>query len=313
MVPRGLGRPFISISRLKPLEWTISNNALLLYEKRGISRSTQLAAKKSSITAGHNNATSSTISRTLPTAKDVGYQSFAKILAGRSSPTLLYEASSSTGHTIRVYLVGLFCIAYGAHQFYSVYLFPPPDFPYILGVFSTGASFLVAFFGLYVLFGVSQFALSIMILTDTVQAYRVVRSITAIPPKSGPLLLKIDSASLFFMFRPRSVTVPHYNVTMSDPLYIPEVKLSPLELAQKRQKEVQMREKERSRILTLPFRQASYWTWRGFRAMKPVFFGYGFTQLDVKGKNRHWKLNPDAAWALDNGRALDRLTEKKFT
>ena len=168
IIPRGLKKPFISISPLKPCKWTISNNALLLFEKRGFSTSTRLLTKKSSIIAGHNSATSSKISRTLPAAKDVGYQSFAKILSRRSSPTLLYEASSSTGHTIRVYLVGLFCIAYGAHQFYSVYLFPPPNFPYLLGVFSTGASFFVAFFGLYILFGVSHFALSVMILTDAV-------------------------------------------------------------------------------------------------------------------------------------------------
>ena len=133
------------------------------------------------------------------------------------------------------------------------------------------------------------------------------------PQNSGPLLLRIDSASVLRLLRPRPVTAPHSSIFMSSELYIPEVKLTPLELALKRRQEVQMREKEKERILTLPFRQANYWTWRGFQSMKHVFFGDKFIYLTVKGKNGAWKLNKEAAWVLDSGRALDRLTEKKLT
>ena len=47
--------------------------------------------------------------------------------------------------------------------------------------------------------------------------------------------------------------------------------------------------------------------------MKHVFFGDKFIHLTVKGKDGYWKVNNEAAWVLDDGRALDRLTEKKLT
>ena len=140
---------------LSSLKQPISKNSFIL-GKRGFSRSTQVKAKKSSITATHNATTPKAVSRKLPVANDSSYKSFAETLSRRSSPTLLYEASSSAGHIIRVYCVGLFCIVYGCYQYYTIYLFPTVDVPYTLSIFSAGAAFFVGLFGLWIMFGVRR-------------------------------------------------------------------------------------------------------------------------------------------------------------
>ena len=144
-------RIYISIHCLNPSRQTLSKN-VFLFAKRGFSSSDRVAAKKGSVPA----ATSQSSSRKLPAIQNSSYQSFAEILKRRSSPTLLYEATSSIGYIIRVYFVGLFCIAYGCYQYYTIYLFPPTgvDIPYLLGVVSAGSAFFVALFGSWILFRV---------------------------------------------------------------------------------------------------------------------------------------------------------------
>lgn len=53
------------------------------------------------------------------------YRSFAEKLAGRQSPTLLYQASSHKGFTMGSYALGAFCWAYAGINFFNEYLHPP--------------------------------------------------------------------------------------------------------------------------------------------------------------------------------------------
>ena len=38
----------------------------------------------------------------------------------------------------------------------------------------------------------------------------------------------------------------------------------------------------------------------------------GFIYIQVKGRNGSWKLDKRAAWALDEGRAVDRLVKHQL-
>lgn len=78
------------------------------------------------------------------------------------------------------------------------------------------------------------------------------------------------------------------------------------------EREEQLRASEKTHIMTLPFRQANYWMWRGFMGVRRAFTNEGFHYLHVKGQNRVWKLDSDPAWALDGGKALDRLVKVKL-
>lgn len=99
------------------------------------------------------------------------------------------------------------------------------------------------------------------------------------------------------------------DVTISAPLYGHEKRLSANTAAEARRRLEKMRELNKTRILTLPFRQASYLTWRAYRGLKDIMSPNQFIYLHVKGKNGVWKIDQTAAWALDEGKAIDKLVK----
>lgn len=77
-------------------------------------------------------------------------------------------------------------------------------------------------------------------------------------------------------------------------------------------REEQLKASAKTNLLTLPFRQANYWMWRGFIGVRRAFTTEGFHYLHVAGHNRVWKLDSNPAWALDDGKALDKLVKIKI-
>ncbi|MCJ1286636.1 hypothetical protein MMC26_005982 [Xylographa opegraphella] len=174
------------------------------------------------------------------------------------------------------------CFAYAGTNFYNTYLNPPED-------------------------------LSAWI---PVMAYRIVRTITALPRGSNttrqPLLLRIDSAEMLPGIRPKSVVVPYQDVILSEFIYTAPTKSSPAELVAAHREEDRWREIAKNNIMTLPFRQASYWMWKGFMLIKNVIWKDDFILVQVIGKNGTFKFDRNSAWALDDGRALDRLVKHRL-
>ena len=86
------------------------------------------------------------------------------------------------------------------------------------------------------------------------------------------------------------------------------------ELAEIQRKEARANawSREEGGILSLPFRQAYFFIWRGFHGVKKALTNQGFLKLHVKGNNITWKLEHRAAWALDEGQVLDKLVKVKF-
>ncbi len=109
--------------------------------------------------------------------------------------------------------------------------------------------------------------------------------------------------------RSESLLVPPGDVELSDRIYASEIKRSEAETAEIRRRLDRMRELDRTRIMTRPFRQASYWSRKGFTGLKNVVASEGFIHLKVKGRNGVWKLDRNAAWLLEDGKAIDRLVK----
>ena len=65
--------------------------------------------------------------------------------------------------------------------------------------------------------------------------------------------------------------------------------------------------------MSLPFRQLNFHLWKGFQALKGVFARNPFIYLRAKGYNASWKLGREAGWALDEGRAIDRVVKSRVT
>lgn len=109
------------------------------------------------------------------------------------------------------------------------------------------------------------------------------------------------------------VEVPLRDVTLSSPICNnnTEQKMEVL-IKEITDREERLKASVKTNLLTLPFRQANYWMWRGFVGVRRAFTNEGFHYLHVKGHNRVWKLDSDPAWALDNGKALDRLVKIKI-
>ena len=112
--------------------------------------------------------------------------------------------------------------------------------------------------------------------------------------------------------RPRPVTASPSDVVLSSQLCYQEPKYTPEQLAAIRQQQAKILEIERSKILTAPFRQASYWIWKAFQAFKRVWTRENVIRVQIKGRNGTWKLDKEAAWLLDDGRALDRLVKHRL-
>ena len=145
----------------------------------------------------------------------------------------------------------------------------------------------------------------------------MVRAISTIPPTSSSgqqsLLIQIERAPALPFRKPKIVTASPGDVTLSSHLF-DNNRQQRVEavLAEIHHREERLRAFEKTNLLTLPFRQAGYWMWRGFLGVRRAFTGQGFGLLHVKGKNLNWKLDKDPAWALDDGKVLDRLVKIKL-
>lgn len=132
-------------------------------------------------------------------------------------------------------------------------------------------------------------------------------------PGSRPLLLQIERTPILPFKQPKLVVVPPGDVTMSSHIFNDdaEQKLEAT-IAEIARREERLRAFAKTNILTTPFRQAGYWMQRGFIGIRRAFTSEGFHYLHVRGNNRVWKVDKNPAWALDDGRALDRLVKIKL-
>lgn len=228
------------------------------------------------------------------------YKPFAFTLASRSEPTLLYQSASNTVYALGCYTVGLLCFAWSLHASYQIYYHPPSWFNRLLK-------------SLY--YGICGVAVSMATLF-IMRPYRVIQSIQALPTASHKgarrLHLQIESARLFPGIRPRTVSVPVDTIRLSDQLYSDRSGGVPLRLLELRRKRAERVKKlGEGNFLTLPFRQLSFHLWNGWQALKGVFLNNPFIYLRANGYYGTWKLGKEAGWALDEGRAIDRIVKTR--
>lgn len=124
-------------------------------------------------------------------------------------------------------------------------------------------------------------------------------------------MLRVEAHPLLPLLTPPTQLLLPENLTVSEKLHQPLIEL-PLaqKIAERRQVE-QERDYNRSRIYSLPFRQAKYWIRRGFLGLRGLFSDEGFISLRVQHRTRKYKLDRDFAWALENGAAFDRILRRQ--
>jgi len=116
----------------------------------------------------------------------------------------------------------------------------------------------------------------------------------------------------------RSILVTPEDLTMNHRLSAPISPTSPrpsaAERAEMKREAEKALEYERNHLLSAPFRHASRAFFGMFKNIGRVWTREGFLKLDVQGIPRGqgtYKLDVTGGWALDEGRALDRLVKAK--
>lgn len=100
--------------------------------------------------------------------------------------------------------------------------------------------------------------------------------------------------------------VPPGDVTLLSPQYERDHKRATVEVKDVRRRYEEMRALCKENILASPFRFGYYLLWKVFKGFRSVFTSEKFVFMRVKGSGV-WKLNTNAAWALEDGKAIDRL------
>lgn len=232
------------------------------------------------------------------------YRSYASQLATKQQPTLLYKAPSQTLFLISSYTGATFCLAYAAYNFQANTLSPPPGLATWVPVAFGGVCFLMAVLGGWLALGPA----------------RLIRTITARPSATHPgtLLLDVELRKMLPIpfFPARVISAAPEDVALDHRLWTPPpANLSAHERMLLRKEEEARRAEhlryERERLLSAPFRHANRAFFNLFQAIARTWSRAGFLKLDVKGQV--YKLDISGGWALDEGRALDRLVKVKPT
>ncbi|KAH8815898.1 hypothetical protein F5884DRAFT_665298 [Xylogone sp. PMI_703] len=283
-----------------------STSTLLRAVKRAQSKTPQHVLPSKS-TSKPTPSTSTTTSKPKPSV--LTYQSFAANLAQKANPTLLYQAPSHTLFMISSYSAATFFFSYAGISFYSNYLHPPPGLATWVPIAFAGICFMMGAFGGWMMLGPAG----------------IIKSITAIPQRaltSTPqpeLKIEVELRKMlpipFFpsrklLVKPEDIVFDHRlsatasSGTASTPASAAELRSRRLQAEEEQRRR---QEYERTHILTAPFRHASMAFYSVFRSLRQTWTREGFAKVRVQG--RTYKLDVVDGWALDEGRALDRLVQ----
>ncbi|CAL3964970.1 hypothetical protein PZA11_002159 [Diplocarpon coronariae] len=258
---------------------------------------------------------STPVKASTPTSPAV-YQTFASTLAQKSRPTLLYEAPSHTNYMIACYGTAGFCFVYSISCFWTNYINVPPDISAWVPFAFAGISFLMAALGGWLVLGPSRLVKTIKAVPRGVNMAQGSLAKSASVPE---LQIEIELKKMFpvpffpakkMCVRPREVTIPFRFVPQDKRASIQEARELSRQQALERQK---LEDSYRGNFFTSPMRRLgtafSKASFGLFTAMKRVWTREGMMMVEIQ--DQMYKVDITSGWALDGGKALDRLVRIK--
>ena len=113
--------------------------------------------------------------------------------------------------------------------------------------------------------------------------------------------------------KPKAVTIPANDITMSEFIFEGDRAASPEAIRARQTYQEKKSKIKKGSILLLGFRQMRFYTWVAYKAVTRIFTSSNFIKLQVKGFTFRWQIDTTAGWALDEGRALDRVVKHRLT
>ncbi|KAL0473553.1 hypothetical protein QR685DRAFT_178920 [Neurospora intermedia] len=290
---------------------------------------------------------SSTVITTVTAPPTVVPASYAEQLA-KKGRTLLYEAHSHAWFRFASFTTGTFCIAYSLYNYWSVHLNPPEDLstwvPYAYGVICA----MTIGMGGYFFMGLRRIIRHIEAvpasqvvsqITDSAASASTKKSkgwaeLLTSKPKAvpvttpTPIYLEVAySRAIPFLpnkkeyYHPSEVEMPFRMQLLCEKLNtlsaqknvgknLPTTKTGQIIAASKQKAAREKERKERMQhLLTLPFRDAAKVFRGAYDGLRRSFYREGFAKVYLRGVE--YKLDMTSGWALDDGRAIDRLVHVK--
>lgn len=341
--PRGLGpRMFLLLRQQAPCECAVtafptrlvlrarftSSSRLL---QQTVTRASRQAAKLASKPAAPKPSTTTTTQSAAPLLSSTASQaagratsptSYAHQLAVKGR-TLLYESPSHFWFRAGCFSAGFFCISYTVYQYWTIILHPPEGLywwiPHAFGVILVFMAGMGAFF----IMGAGRIVRSIEAVPVSAVANKVLaakaaeaqspilvevatRRIAPFLPAKKTLLLPEEVQLPFRMFGIFGAGAGGYAGQDAGPAGRP-VSFAERVRAERAEREARIaaRKHTMDHLMTAPFRDAAKAFGTAFGGIKRAFNREGFAKIKL-GKQTY-KLDVTGGWALDNGRAMDRL------
>ncbi|SPQ22317.1 538bcd3d-707c-42df-9960-7c0248b12455 [Thermothielavioides terrestris] len=242
---------------------------------------------------------------------------YAEQLAQRGR-TLLYEAPSHFWFRAGCFSSATFCVSYTVYQYWTVILHPPEGLmwwvPHAFGLILV----FMAGMGTYFVLGAGRIVRSIEAVPTAAAAKRIAAGGAAQTP---PIYIEVATRRAVpfmppkkMLFAPEEVQLPFRMYTLYAARNGADAAAGqrPLGLAERVRAERAAREARTAarkyamdHILTAPFRDAAKAFGTAWAGIKRSFHREGFAKIKL-GKEEY-KLDVTGGWALDDGRAMDRL------
>lgn len=236
--------------------------------------------------------------------------------------TLLYEAPSHLWYRIGSFSSGAFCISYTIYQYWSIYLSPVEGLswwiPHAFGVICV----FMAGMGSYFVLGAGRIVRSI----EAVPVSSIAKNLAAKPPSpspaaqaQAPIMIEVATSRMVpflpakrTLWPPDQVQLPFRMYGVFGMLGHDKAAQRPLSMIERvraeraaREARIAARKHTMDHLLTAPFRDARKAFGGAWDGIVRSFSREGFAK--IKLGNQVHKLDVTGGWALDSGRAMDRL------
>lgn len=245
--------------------------------------------------------------RVVPVSSGVAKNPVLLQLARSPGPTLLYESASHFWMKLSAWSTVTLCYMGAGVNYYLTSAAAPggDQLAWFIPPIYTATSLALAGMGSFYIMGTANIVKSVRAVPTALLQEKPPSTIN---PILTPVHLEVAIKPLLpFRTKSKILTVPPEKVMLSHALYHPSPSAKQaraLEKQEKKEKKEQW-EKDKQRLMTLPFRDAWRYTKIAFYGMKRALIGGGFVKMTVG--DRKCKLDMTTGWALNEGKTLEAL------